>query len=135
MATRAHQQMDNALIRAYQVGTAVTRGKLVKLVTDDDHVTDASAAEQGIGIALETSTTADARVQVAMLAGAAIVPVLVGTGGATRGAYAAAVANGFTNQSTGGGTVAKHIAGVFTQTGVAGDYVGLLVCPMLTATA
>ena len=135
MATRAHQQMTNALVRAYQVGTAVTKGKLVKFGADDDHVTDASAAEQGMGIALETSSTVDARVQIALLAGASIVPVLVGTGGATRGSYASAVANGFSNQTTGGGTVAKHIAGIFLQTGVAGDFVGFLCCPMVTATA
>lgn len=134
MGTRAHRQLTNALVRTYKVGTAVTKGKLVKLVTDDDHVTDASAGEQGIGIALETKTTADTDVQIAMLAGAAIIPVLVGTGGATRGSYASAVADGFTNQAVGGGTVAKHIAGVFTQSGVAGDFVGLLPCPMVTAT-
>jgi hypothetical protein len=134
MALRAHQQLTNVLVRTYKVGTAVTKGKLVKFVTDDDHVTDAAAGEQGIAVALETKSTADADVQVAMLAGAGIIPVLVGTGGATRGSYASAVADGLSNQAVGGGTVAKHIAGIFTQSGVAGDVVGLLPCPMVTAT-
>jgi hypothetical protein len=134
MGQMAHEEMENALIRTFTVGTAVTKGKLVKFAGDDT-VTDASAGELGMGIAMETSSTAGARVQVALLSGASIVKVLVGTGGATRGKFATAVANGLTDITPGGGTVAKYIAGLFLQTGAAGEYVGMLPMVMPTTTA
>ncbi len=136
MATRADQKMVNALIVSKKVGTAVTKGKLVKFVTDDDHVTDASAGEAGIGIALETSSTADASVRIALLSAASIVPVLVGTGGATRGAFAAAVSNGFATQAVANGALAVlNLCGIFMQSGSAGDFVGLLPFPTVAPTA
>ena len=135
MATRAHKQMANALVRSFKVGTGVTKGKLVKFGADDDHVTDCAAGEQGIGIALETSGVAEADCQIALLAGASIVPVLVGTGGAARGGYAVVVANGLATQAIATGTNARHIAGIFMQTGVAGDFVGLLCMPGVVFTA
>lgn len=134
MGQMAHTEMENALVRTFTVGTAVTKGMLVKFA-GDDIVTNASAGELGMGIALETSTTAGARVQVALLAGASILSVLVGTGGATRGKFATAVADGLTDITPGGGTVAKYIAGLFLQSAAAGKYVGFLplVCPTTTA--
>ena len=72
---------------------------------------------------------------VVLLAGACIVPVKVGTGGATRGQHAVAVSNGFTDITPGGGTVAKYTNGVFMQTGVAGDFVGMIPLAVPTVTA
>jgi len=66
-------------------------------------------------------------VQIAYLAGACVIPVKVGTGGAARGKFAKVVADGFTSAVPDVATpVAVNIAGYFTQTGVAGDLVGLV---------
>lgn len=126
MATRAGQALQYALIKEYTVGTAATKGKLAKFGSDDETMTDASAGENGLAVWLETGTTGQ-RKEAVLLAGGAIVKVLVGTGGATRGSYAVAVSDGFTNKTLGGGTTVSYIAGKFLQTAVAGDYAELLV--------
>lgn len=135
MAARADRFMINALIREYTVEAAatVTVGKRVKFGTSDTTVEDCGANENGIGIAVEyhntvneTAGAAGTRVGIA-LDGVAIVPVLVGTGGATRGSFAVTVSDGLTNQTIGGGSTLVHIAGKFMQTGVVGDIVGMLV--------
>lgn len=127
MAERASQILQNALIRPFTVkaAAAVTKGKRVKFGASDSEVEDCGANENGIGVAL-ASAVAGAQCQIA-LDGVAIVPVLVGTGGATRGAFAVTVADGFTNQTIGGGSTLVHIAGKFMQTGVVGDLVGMLI--------
>ncbi len=128
MAVRAHRHLQNALIRSFKVAasTDVTLGKRVKFASADDEVSNCAAGENGIGVAYETENDDGDRVQV-VLDGHAIVPVLVGTGGATRGAFAVAVSDGWTDQTLGGGTTVKHVGGKFLQSGVAGDYVGMMV--------
>lgn len=127
MATRADQDFTYCLIKTHRVVTApAVRGRLCKLGAADDEVTICAAGEQGIGIFLSDAPVG-AWVNLAMLTGGGIVPVVVGTGGATRNSYAVAVANGLTNQVLGGGTVVRHIAGIFTQNGVVGDMVGLQI--------
>jgi len=127
MATRAHNQQDNALIRTYTVATAAAvKGTPCKFGASDDTMTSAAAGEQAHGIYLDDGAIG-AVVRVAMLAGASIIPVKVGTAGtATRGGYAEVGTAGFTNRTIGGGSVARHISGIFTQSGVAGDFVGLI---------
>lgn len=127
MATRADNILDKAVIRSFKVVTAnAVRGRQCKFGAADDEATVCGAGEQGMGVFLTDAAIGES-VSVATFTSGAVVPVVVGTGGATRGAYAVAVANGLTNQVLGGGTVVRHIAGVFTQTGVAGDIVGLQI--------
>lgn len=127
MAVRAILDMGpGPKIKTYTVaaGQAATEGRLVKLAAADEEVQLAGAGEAGIGIALETKAAGE-RVQVLVSEGDTVVKVKVGTGGATRGLWAVAVADGLTNSGTlGGGAVLKNIIGQFMQTGVAGDVVG-----------
>jgi hypothetical protein len=135
MATRAHMKIDEAVIHTFTAGAGgITRGRRVKFGADDLTVLDCGAGEDGIGIALEAAAVG-APVSVA-LEGCAVVPVLVGTGGATRGAYAVPVANGFADQAIADGTTPRRLAGKFMQSGPVGDLVGLLIgvsTPMSTA--
>ena len=54
---------------------------------------------------------------------------------ATAGLWAIAGTDGFENQTPGGGTTVKYLAGKFMQTGVDGDFVGLDLAPCPTTTA
>lgn len=128
MAARATDLTSKALVEVFKVasGGTVTKGMPVKFGSADDEVTVAGANDKAIGVALSTSTTAGDRVEVALF-GYAIVPMKVGTGGATRGEYAVSAADGVTNQTLGGGTTVKYIQGRFMQTGILGDLVGVLL--------
>lgn len=128
MTIRAHQNLTNALTRKMKVVTApAVRGTLGKYGAADDEVTVCAAGEQGFCVFLEDAAIG-AYTTVVMLAGACIVPVKVAAAGAaTRGSYAIASTGGaFNNQTIGGGSVARHIAGVFLESGVAGDFVGMM---------
>ncbi len=128
MATRAHNKIQNALIQEFTVasGQVVTQGLSVKFASADDECQDCGAGEDGIGIALE-SGVAGAKVSI-VLDGHAIVKVKVGAAGtATRGLFAITNATGFTNQAIADGTTIRNLRGKFTQSGVAGDMVGLLI--------
>lgn len=127
MAARAHENLENAVIRTFTVKAAAsaTEGRLVKFGAADDEVENAGANEAGFAIALETKAAGE-KVQCALLSGASILKVKVGTGGATRGIAAVNAADGLTDQVVGGGTTLVHIAGYFLQSGVAGDLVGLM---------
>jgi len=128
MATTALQVTPFSIVNTYIVaaGQVATVGRAVKFAAADEQVQLAgSANDKGIGIALH-SAVAGASVQVLMLAHS-IVPVRVGTGGATRGEYAVLASDGYINQTLGGGSTVRYIGGVFTQSGVVGDFVGLAV--------
>lgn len=128
MAARPDTSLHNATIvhKVVAAGQSVTAGRPVKLITDDDTCQHSGVGEAAFGIALQDAA-AGVRVQIALCGGGGIVPVLVGTGGATRDLAAVVVANGVTNSATlGGGTVLRNIVGYFTQSGVAGDLVGLV---------
>lgn len=130
MAARAHRVLTGALIRTFKVPNTktATKGMRVKFSGADDQVENCGAAENGFGIALTTvvGSTSLPTVEV-VLEGTVEAEVLVGTGGATRGENAVMAADGFTNKTLGGGTTVAHAAGKFMQTGVAGDYVSLLI--------
>lgn len=135
MAARANKQLQYSVIRAYPVAVSqtVTIGKTVKFGTGETDIQDAGAGsdvEIGVAIACTDGSTgvitAGKSVEVAMF-GHQILPMLVGTGGATAGKKAVVVADGVTDVATsGGGTVAVECVGIFTQAGVAGDVVGVL---------
>jgi len=135
MATRADQLTgEDGTIVTYQVAASqtVTAGLPVKYASADHQVQLSGNGDPICGIALETATSPAsgklATVQVQLL-GHAVVPVTVGTGGATRGKFCilASDATGLTDQVMGGGTTVRNSPGYFTQSGVAGDQVGLCV--------
>lgn len=127
MAARPTKKIQNALIETWTVtaAAAATEGMPLTL-TAERTGRDSTAAENCSAIALETKAAGE-KVQVALLSGGAIVPVRVGTGGATAGAYATVGTTGLTDQTLGGGTTVAYIAGKFIETGVSADKVGLIV--------
>lgn len=127
MAARALRDLEKCTIitRTVVAAGAATKGRMAKWSATAQEVDNAGANEKGFGIFLETKA-AGAQVQIALLQGSGVIPVLVGTGGATEGEFAVGAADGLTNQTLGGGTTVKYIAGTFLQTGVAGDFVGLM---------
>lgn len=128
MPVRALEDLKFALVKTAIVGTSCTKGKALKVTADEPMtMTDCSVGESADAIALETQTTAGKPCQVVMLAGACIIKVLVGTGGATRGKYAKVVSDGLTDVGTlGGGTTLAEVVGKFLQSGAAGEYVGMI---------
>lgn len=131
MAARPDKFLNNSAIvtRTVKAASSVTKGYGVKFdATDPTTCLNCSAGERAQAIALETGA-AGARVQLYLINGGGIVPVKVGTGGATAGAAAITVSDGLTDRALGGGTVSREIAGFFVQTGIAGDEVGLLPAP------
>jgi hypothetical protein len=127
MATRPLEDLKLACIKSYTVGTACTAGYAVKLSADGT-ITNCGAGDSGMGVALETKATG-LRAQIVLLAGACIIKVKVGTGDATRNTWAKMAADGFTDAALGGGTTTVEVLGMFLQSGVAGDEVGLLPAP------
>jgi hypothetical protein len=94
----------------------------------DTTVQDAGAAtDLAIGIAAST-TIAGALVDIYMF-GYSVIPITVGTGGATRGTKAVIVADGFADAAAhdSDGVGNTSVYGVFMQSGVATDRVGLLL--------
>lgn len=126
MTARADQVTAHGTAVTYTVasGQTVVANMPVRFSAADHEVQPALAGELICGIA-QTAGAAGERIQV-MLPGP-VVKVKVGTGGATRGAFArgAAANDGLTDQTMGGGTTVRYSPGFFTQTGVAGDEVGL----------
>lgn len=136
MATRAVSKVSNGCIQHFVIPAtkAVTKGKSVKFSGADNQIENCGAGEDGIGTALTDGVAGDT-VPI-LLDGYAVVPCLVGTGGATRGSYAVTVADGHTDRAIADGTNPRFLRGKFMQTGVAGDIVGLLVgCTTPTPTA
>ena len=132
MATRSKMYKQYATELVFVVGAAgvVTQGCGVKFSTTDETVTTAAAGEDTIGVAM-TSGAAGERVRVCT-PWVAVVPVKVAPGGtAPRGKRAVVASGGFTDAPTlGGGTTARNCAGVFIQSGVAGDDVAMGVQPV-----
>jgi hypothetical protein len=128
MATRPDQLLSKCVIVTKTVDTSQTATKGYGLIysTDSDHVDDAGANGNAFAVALETKAAGES-VQCVLLCGGGVVPVKVGTGGATAGKYAIMASDGWTDQTLGGGTTVKYIGGKFTQTGVVGDIVGMAV--------
>jgi hypothetical protein len=126
MATRTDRVLDHALIttRTVTAGQTVSVGRVAKDGGADHEVQHSADGADAIGVIYALGPLNGAAgdlVQLVYLAGACIVPVKVGTGGATRGKAAACVADGVTN------AVDDAVAvGFFTQSGVAGDVVGMV---------
>ena len=130
MATRATFNLQNATLRTFIVksGTTTAYGKAVKFDAGDDSIDNAGANEDLVfAVALEVVVGDGVnKCQVALLSGSGIVPILVGTGGATRGKFAVLAADGATDAAGSGVTNARPCIGKFLQSGVAADVVGLM---------
>jgi hypothetical protein len=132
MATRPDQMLDKCTIvaRTVETATTVTVGSVVKDGNADKECQPTTDGVDAIGIVVALGKLAGAagdKVSVALLAGGGVVPVKVGTGGATRGKLAKVVADGVTNAVPDVATpAAMNVVGYFTQSGVAGDLVGLV---------
>jgi hypothetical protein len=116
---------------------AVALGMPVKDGTNDHEVQPCADGVDMIGVVVALGNGAKVsggtpggvndEVQIAYLAGACVIKVKVGTGGAVRGKFAKVVSDGFTSATPDVATpAAMNVAGFFTQSGSAGDYVGLV---------
>ena len=127
----ATRKSNHATYGVYTVagGGSATAGCAVILSGADDTVTIApTGSDLAIGIAL-TTAVAGARVEVCLFNH--VEAVLVAAGGATRGAKALIVNGAFQDapaHATTGNT-SNQIYGIFMQSGVSGDMVGLMLAP------
>lgn len=124
----ANRQTAYATVKAYTVATGqvVTEGYMVVLASDTTVQNGGASSDLGIGIA-RNSATAGQVVDIYLFG--PIIPVVVGTGGCTRGTKAIHIADGFTDapaHDSSGGTD-NAIYGVFTESGSAGDMRGLMI--------
>jgi hypothetical protein len=128
MATRpdsfpAHVTYVSKIVKS---GSTVTEGVGVKVSSGGELEVDLCGAnDKAFGIAMATVLGDGTKtVEVALLNGGGVIPVKC-SGTATAGEYAICGSGGFENQTVGGGTTVKYLAGKFTQSGSASDYVGL----------
>lgn len=137
MAVRADRDLQfiRTVKRTVEAGQTVAVGRVVKDGNADKECQHSGAGETGYGVVMALGKLAGAagdEVEVALLSGSVILPVKVGTGGATRGLRAKAVADGVTNATptaTATTPVSIYTHGIFTQSGSAGDIVGMLAAP------
>jgi hypothetical protein len=128
MAARHDQDLQKAPIdvRKVETGQSVSKYRVLKDGNADGECQHTTDGVDAIAVALEDGAAED-RIRVAYLAGAAVIPVKVGTGGATRGKFAKCVADGVTDATPDVATpAAMNVVGFFTQSGVAGDIVGMV---------
>lgn len=133
--TRPTIRVSATEAKNYLVYGTIRKGFPVKIydaTTTPKTVQECSAVtDNGIGISRDAGDSSGAAglTQIVVYGHGGIVPVLVGTGGATAGIAARlavpSAADGVTDATTGGGTGKIYEYGVFEDTGVVGDYVGL----------
>lgn len=135
MATRAQFNTDKTTIRQYVVKSGSTVVEGVGVIFDSGEVDVAGANGKVFGIALKSDGMNSSgqllgdgvkTVRVALLDGG--ICMVKCSGAATAGEYAVAGSDGFENQTIGGGTTVKYIAGQFLQDGLDGDYIGMRLC-------
>lgn len=128
MAVRPHERLNNALIMQFADSSqpAFTKGTEVKF-NGSDTLLVATSGSDPLAIGVIYAANLAGRPASVVMYGDKVMPVLVGTGGATRGVQAVRVSDGFTDAATvGGGTTVQYIKGQFLQSGVVGDTVGLM---------
>lgn len=128
MAERALKKLDFATIMTFKVaaGQAATKGRPVILSGSDLEIATAGAnSDLVIGTALETAA-AGAECSVALVG--PVVPMLVGTGGSTRGTKQVLVADGITDCAAhdSSGATDNAVIGIAMQSGVAADIIGVI---------
>ncbi len=124
-------RLTNRVVRKqYTVasGDTATKGEAVLLksvTTVDDCDADSDLA---IGVAMTTAAEGE-EVEIALF-GWGVIPVIVGTNGATFGIKAQLEGDGFTNantQDSDNGAGNQSTYGIFLQSGTVGQFVGLLL--------
>lgn len=132
MAARALQDLKNAIIKTYTIksGVIIAPGNRIRFGASDTEcdLTSGALDDTTIGTALSggVGNAAGTVLCQVVLDFYAVVPMLVGTGGSTRGVKQQQAANGITDTiANGGGTVSKPLVGVALQTGVVGDMIGV----------
>lgn len=132
MAGRSDMDMERLLIktRTVETGQTVAVGRVVKDGNADYECQHSDDGAGAIGVVIALGLLAGAagdKVQIAYLSGAGVIPVKVGTGGATRGKPAKCVSDGVTDATLTVTTpAATEVVGWFTQSGSAGDFVGMV---------
>lgn len=128
-AARAIQKgLDKATIVSVVVKNGITTVVGVGVKWDTGQADNAGANDNAFGIALEVVVGDGVKYcQVLLLSSHGVIArVKVGAAGAaTQGAYAICGTTGFTDQTLGGGTTVKYVAGKWHETGIAADYCGL----------
>ena len=128
--TTALRLTNSVLRKQYTVasGDTATKGEAV-LLDSDTTVDDCDAASDlAIGVAMTTQAAGE-EVEIALF-GHGVIPVVVGTNGATRGTKAQLESDGFTDAGThdsDGGVANQSTYGIFLQSGTVGQFVGLLL--------
>jgi len=122
---------DNVVELEYTVATgqAVSAGEAVVLASDTTVQDAGSASDLAVGVG-KAAAAADAQATIYMFAGGGIIPVLVDTGGATRGKKAKIGSAGRFEDATthdSDGTGNESTYGTFLQSKTAGQWVGLLL--------
>jgi hypothetical protein len=136
MALQPLRRLEYALIKEFTCSAAIRKGfpVMVSAVAATGEISTIAEAgdanDVAIGVALEAgNTTTVPKIQV-VLFGTAIVPCLVGTGGATAGVRVGWVADGVTDinfQVASGATwTPACVYGIAMQTGVDNDIIGVL---------
>jgi hypothetical protein len=126
MPARATVDTSRCRISSATVKAASTFTKYKAIKRNGAEVLDCAAGDAPDGYAVKTASPGEQGAFIAVNE-PGIVEVLVGTGGATAGAFAKVVADGMADAGVlGGGTTLQNIAGKFVDTGVAGDRVGLM---------
>lgn len=137
MSTAA-QQPQYLTRKSYAVKNAITlvKGVGVKLTATPGEVDLAAAGDKVIGIATEAILGDGVkRTEIILLGASGTVKVKVAVAGATAGEYAIAGTDGFEDKTVGGGTVVRHICGIFLETGVDNDFVEMLPMRMPAVSA
>lgn len=128
MAVRATKKIDFAHVATMTVAASqtTTAGRVQKFAAADNQVQDSTATDDNIvGIALDSGTGGQ---RVRVLLPGPIVPMVVGTGGTTRGKKQIMAANGITDAPAhqSNGATNNIIVAVAFESGVAGDLVGAI---------
>ncbi len=119
----------NTLTVKRTVASGDTATKGMALIADSDTTVDDAGANSDLAmfVAKETKAAGE-RVECFVLGTGGVIPVLVGTGGATRGTKAKLAADGFTDATAhdSDGTGNESTYGVFLESGTAGQFVGMI---------
>jgi len=129
MSARPIQKLKTAIIHAFtgKNAAAFIEGVGVKFTATEGEVDVCAAGENPIGVALETKTgDGTSKIQVVLLAGGGVVKVKLSSGGCTQGDYLKCGTGGFETQALGGGTTVRYLVGRAIQTGVSGDFIGMI---------
>jgi len=118
-------------------GQSTTANQPVTFGSADHNVQQATTGQLIAGYALQTVTGSALLPQCDVAMPGPVIPVIVGTGGATRGKFGIMASDntGMTDQTMGGGTTVRYSNGFFTQSGVAGDMVGFCLSPTPSVSA